>query len=221
VNRLRRFAPLVALAVLLGGCTDVVDGAGTALRAGSGGPSSGNGGPSSVDPSPAAPTGCPRVVYPGAQLTFRCITTAMRAHYDGNVWPVSERQTVESATGWFLEEGAGHWGSADGAELVDIALTVRQQMIDDGSYGTQPAVRTRASRPTHVDGRPGYLVQTTFDINPAWARSEGTKVRQERLWLLAIEIARNDVSLWYVSVPDLTKQLWSKVPATIASIRVG
>lgn len=216
MNRWRRLAPVLALALLLAGCTDVVDGAGTAPRA-----SAPGGDPSEQQPAPAAPTGCPRVVYPGARLTFRCITTGMRAFYDGDVWPVSERVTVERSTGWLLEEGGGHWGSADGVALVDIALTVRQQMIDDGSYGSQPSVRTTASRPTHVDGRPAYLVQTSFGINRHWARGAGTAVRQERLWLLAIEIAPNDVSLWYASLPDLAEQLWPKVPAVIASIRVG
>ena len=208
--RLRRLGPAVALTLLLAGCTDVVDGAGSAPR-----------GPSTGTPSPAAPTGCPRVVYPGARLTFTCITTGMRAFYDGQVWPVSERRTVERSTGWLLEEGGGHWGSADGVALVDIALTARQQMIDDGSYGVQPTVRTTVSRPTRVDGATAYLVQTTFGINPQYARRAGTAVRQERLWLLAIETAPNDVSLWYASVPDLVKSLWAKVPAAIASIRVG
>jgi hypothetical protein len=82
-------------------------------------------------------------------------------------------------------------------------------------------VRTGASRAIKVDGRPAYLLRTTFGINPAWARGEGTAVKQERLWLLAIEVAPNDVSLWYASVPDLVASLWPKVPAAIASIKVG
>jgi hypothetical protein len=145
----------------------------------------------------------------------------MRTFRDGAVWPFSEQRIVERSTGWVLEQGAGHWGSADGAALVDIALTVRQEMLDAGDYGVAPTVRTTESRATEVDGRPGYLVRTTVDINPSWARDQGTQVKQERLWLLAIEVAPNDVSLWYASVPDLVRALWPKVPAAIASIKVG
>ena len=207
---------LVALLALPAGCSDVVGGTGSLNAAPQpGGPASQSTG------APAPPTGCPRVVYPGAQLSFDCITSGMRLFRNGAVWPVSVRRTVEPSTGWLLEEGGGHWGSADGVALVDIALNVRQQMLDIQSYGAAPDVRTTVSHPTHVDGKPAYLVQTTFNLNPAWARQAGTKVRQERLWMLAIEVAPNDVSLWYVSRPDLARSLWAKVPAVIASIKVN
>jgi hypothetical protein len=145
----------------------------------------------------------------------------MRLFLDGNVWPVAVRRTVEPSTGWLLEEGGGHWGSADGVALVDIALNVRQQMLDDSAYGLAPDVRTTVSHPTTIDGKRAYLVETTYDLNPVWARHAGTKVRQERLWMLAIEVAPNDVSLWYISVPDLVRSLWAKVPSVMASIKVN
>ena len=217
MSRLRRLVPGVVLVVLLAGCTDVVGGTGSVLG---GGARPRAGGSSSTAPA-APPTGCPRVVYPAAQLSFNCITTGMRAFYQDQVWPVSERRTVEASTGWLVDEGGGHWGSPDGVALVDIALNVRQQMLDNDSYGTAPKVRTIVSRPTKVDGAAAYLVQTTFGINPRFAHQAGTKVKQERLWILAIEVAPNDVSLWYVSVPDLVKSLWAKVPSVIASIKVG
>ena len=72
-----------------------------------------------------------------------------------------------------------------------------------------------------IDRHAAHLLQTTVTINPAWARQDGTKVKQERLWIIAIEVAADDVSLWYTSLPDLASALWPKVPATIASIRVG
>jgi hypothetical protein len=160
-------------------------------------------------------------VYPAARLAFDCITTGLRVFRDGPVWPFAERRVVEPATDWLVEQGAGHWGSADGVALVDIALNVRQQMLDAESYGTSPTVRTVTSRRTEVDGHPAYLLRTTFGINPAWAKGAGTEVKQERLWLLAIRVAHNDVSLWYASVPDIVSSLWHKVPAAIASISVG
>src|SRR5262249_42525747 len=134
------------------------------------------------------------------------------------VWPVSERRNIERSTGWSYDEGAGHWGSPEGVALVDIALNVRQQMLDAGSYGSQPRVRTVVSRATTVDSAPAYLVQTNLGINPAYASDVGTKVKEERLWIVAIQVAPNDVSVWYVSLPDLVKSLWAKVPHLIASI---
>jgi hypothetical protein len=145
----------------------------------------------------------------------------MTAHYNGQVWPVSGARTVEASTSWVLEEGAGHWGSPEGATLSDIAFNVRLQMISVGGYGDHPGIHTVADRPMKVDGAPAHLLQTTFTINRAWARANGTKVRQEKLWIIAIQVAPNDVSLWYTSLPDLVKSLWKKVPATIATIRVG
>lgn len=227
MSRLRRVAPAVLLVTALAGCTGVVSGAGRvpapapSAPTPSSGSSSAPAAPGGSTSPPAPPTGCPHVVYSGAHLEFDCIASGMRAFHSGLVWPFSVRTTVEPATGWLLEEGAGHWGSADGMALVDIALNVRQQMLDAESYGVAPTVRTMISRPTHVDGRPAYLLQTTFGINPLWAKRQGTKVKQERLWMLAIEVAPNDVSLWYVSVPDLVSSLWAKVSAAIASIKVG
>jgi hypothetical protein len=201
---------LAALVAVLAGCSEVVPGAGQRVPNGSTEP-----------PAAARPTGCPHVVYPGARLSFTCITTGMASFYDGPVWPVSERKTVEKSTRWVLEEGAGHWGSPVSQSLATIAVTVRQQMIGVGGYGADPRITTDASRPTKVDGHDAYLLQTTFTLNPRWAHEDGTRVKQEKLWIIAIEVADNDVSLWYASLPDLEKDLWPKVPATIASIQVG
>jgi hypothetical protein len=227
-----------ALAALLAGCTDVVDGAGnSALTAGPAGGSSTPAfpGPTSGAATPTAPgstaprstsvaqppTTCPHVVYPAAKLAFDCMTTGLKASYNGKVWPLQEYKTVEKSTGWVAEQGAGHWGSSAGQSLEDIALNVRQQMIDAGGYGDNPTRITVADRAMTVDGHIARLLQTTFTINRAWARSNGTKVEQEKLWLVAIEVGAGDVSLWYASVPDLAKSLWPQIPSAIASIRVG
>jgi hypothetical protein len=213
---LRRLAAGIALAALLAGCTDVVSGSGR--RVGTAAPTSPTPPGSSSVP---APTTCPHVVYAGAKLSFDCITDGLKAFYDGDVWPVSERKTVEQSTGWLVEQGAGHWGSPDGKSLEEIALDVRQRMIDSESYGSNPKVITVADRATTVDGAKARLLQTTFTLNRAFARSEDTKVKQEKLWIVAIEVAPGDVSLWYASVPDLVKSLWPKVPSAIAAIQVG
>jgi hypothetical protein len=188
---------------------------------GSSGPSApGSSGPSAPSPQPQA-SSCPHVVYPSAGLSFDCITSGLTTSYTDPVWPVSEQKTVEQSTGWVLEEGAGHWGSPGGSSLAAIAQNVRDQMISVGGYGTAPTVYTVANQAMTVDGAAAHLLQTTVDINRAWARQAGTKVKQEKLWIVAIRVGPNDVSLWYTSLPDLAASLWPKVPATIASIKVG
>jgi hypothetical protein len=211
--RLRLAASIVAFAALVSGCTSIVGGLGHVA------PSAGPGRP--VTP----PTDCPRVVYPAAKLSFDCVTTGLatsyRPNFPGQIWPLRYSRTVEATTNWVVEEGAGHWGSPEGSSLEDITRYIRQQMVDSGGYGEAPKVDTVASRPTTIAGAPAYLLQTTFTINPAWAREKKTAVKQEKLWILAIRVAPGDVSLWYTSVPDLTKSLWPEVPKVIASIRVG
>jgi hypothetical protein len=136
------------------------------------------------------------------------------------VWPLRESKTVEAATGWVVEEGAGHWGTTDGGSLTDIAENVRDQMVDAGGYGDNPAISTIGKEGT-VGGAESAILEVTFTLNPAWARSSGTKVKQEKLWLIAIEVGTDDVSLWYTSIPDLAKPLWAKVPSIIDTIEVS
>lgn len=239
---------LAALATigLLAGCSSVVNGTGsTALTGGASGaarspdfPNRSGSAPQPSDtgeapaPEPSGSSGssgsaaeaatpCPNVSYPYAHLAFACITTGMTQQLDGDVWPLSEIKPVDAAgSGWVLDEGAGHWGATEGHSLSAIAENVRQQMVDNDNYGDNPTVHTDASKDTTVDGAPAHLLQTTFTIDPAWAKANKVTVKQEKLWIIAIEVGSDDVSLWYVSVPDLVSTLWAKVPTTIASIKI-
>lgn len=238
-------AAIIALAggaALLAGCASVVSGAGsTAPSSAPGGhdfpspsgsaapgtavvpvpgPSGsvpGSSGPATVSP----PTQCPRVNYPYAHLAFDCITTGMTQQLGNGVWPLSEtKATPAGGPTWGLGEGAGRWGPADGRSLSAIATNVRQQMIDEGDYGNNAGVQTVASTDTKIDGAPAHLLQTTMVINPAWARANKVTVKQEKLWIIAIQVGTNDVSLWYTTLPDVVSSLWAKVPAIIATIKV-
>ncbi|HZC72801.1 MAG TPA: hypothetical protein VE442_19045 [Jatrophihabitans sp.] len=230
MTRIRIVATVVACAALLAGCAQVVSGTGA------NGPATGPVAPSTpVLPGPSdsgsggtsgPPTDCPRVVYPAAQLSFDCITSDLKRNYEPNsadsVWPFRVYKTVEASSGWVLEEGAGHLGSPRGTSLAQITAEVRQAMVAREYYGARPGIQTVADRAITVDGAPAHLLQTTFTINPTWSRDKGhTNVKQEKLWIIAIEVAPKDVSLWYTSLPDLVSSLWSKVPATISSIQVG
>jgi hypothetical protein len=224
----------IAVAGLLAGCSNVVDGRGSATVAGPSAPgfpapsspagSATPGAPTASTPgapaSPVAPpTSCPQVSYPAAHLSFTCITSGMTQQLDGAIWPLAETKTVEASTGWVLEEGGGHWGAQAGQSLASIAEQVRHEMVEDDDYGTNPTVTTAASKATTVGREPAYLLQTTMTLNPTWAKTAKTAVKQEKLWIIAVQVGANDVSLWYTSVPDLVRSLWAKVPAIIATIK--
>ncbi|MDT4910894.1 MAG: hypothetical protein QOC66_22 [Pseudonocardiales bacterium] len=242
--RLRLAAAALAAVGLLAGCADVVDGSGAlGGTAGPSGPSSTpdfpgqSGGPSASAPSLSPPgssapgsgsasggpppTPCPHVTFAGAKLSFDCITTGFVSETDNAVWPLTEVKTVEAGTGWVLEEGAGHWGPAQGRTLGDIAKSVRTQMVDEGGYGDNPTIDTVSDADTTVDGAQAHLLHTKFSLNPAWAKTRKTAVKQEQLWIVAIKVGSDDVSLWYTSIPDLVSELWAKVPSIIKTIKVG
>jgi hypothetical protein len=228
----------IVVATLLSACSTTVDGTGHAAGAptnatdfptSSGAPTPTAPTPtpssdsSSGSSSPSTPTGsftCPSITYPHAHLTFACITTGLTLNTANTIWPVSLFKKVES-TGWVLEEGAGNWGDPKSASLRDVALEVRTQMIEDHGYGSSPSLKVARDADTTVGGVPAHVLQTTITLNPSWAHGRGTKVKSEHLWIVAMKVSDSDYTLWYTSIPDLAKTLWPKVPATIASIRVG
>lgn len=238
--RSSKLAAALTAILLLAGCGAVVDGSGSSERSasGTGDFPSGTSAPSSATvPSPSisinspslpAPSDsgstagnrftCPSIVYPYAKLAFTCITTGLITRTGDDIWPLKEYRPVDSSR-WQMETGAGHWGKLGSSDLADIATTVRTRMLDD-SYGTNPKATTDKSAATTVDGKPAHLLATTVTIDPTYAKTQGTKVKHERLWILAIEVAPDEASLWYASLPDLVSNLWADVPDAIASIRV-
>lgn len=240
-RRIRLATVGLAAVGLLAGCADVVNGSGAvggpAAKGPSGsaaspdfpGQSQANSGAGTTTPAaPGTPTGtapaptlCPHVSFAAAKLSFDCFDSSFVPQLNGPVWPLRESKTVEAKTQWVVEEGAGHWGPPGADTLADITKGVRQQMVDGGGYGDKPTVTTLADENTTVDGADAYLLHTRFTLDPTWAKSRGTAVKQEQLWILAIKVGPNDVSLWYTSVPDLVSELWPRVPDIIKSIKVG
>jgi hypothetical protein len=245
VIRTRVIVVGLAAAGLLAGCSDVVDG--TGALGGVGGPSgsssspdfpgqsgatSGSASASPIRPSASAsgptstavpPTPCPHVTYADAKLSFDCITTGFTERTNNGIWPLTEAKTVEASTGWVIEEGAGHWGSLNADTLSDIAKKVRTQMVDADGYGVGPKVDTVEDDNLTVDGAQAHLLHSTMTLDPAWVQAQQAKtaVKKEQLWIVAVKVGSDDVSLWYTSVPDLESELWAKVPTIIKSIKVG
>jgi hypothetical protein len=232
----------LAAAVLVAGCSSVIDGTGSAGGAPPTGAPSASGthdfpansasasapanasspaGSGAAGSSAAAPASgqCPTVTDAAARLTFTCITDGM-ARNDGVLWTLQLVKTVDSS-GWALEEGLAHPGSPAGKSLAEVAAAYRDRMVKGDAYLPNPKIATIANKDTTVDGAPAHLLQTMFTLNTAQAAKDGTKVRQEQMWILAIQVGTDDVTVWHVSVPDLTKSLWPKVPGVINAIKVG
>lgn len=176
--------------------------------------------PSDSAGSSTAPTfSCPQVDYQLAHLRFDCIDTGLSFSTNKPIWPLIGQKEVEPSTHWSFEEGADDFGDLGSKTLADIPRGARTRMVDLGEYGLKPTVTTVADKPTTVAGQSAHLLQTTITLNPTYRASIKTKVKQEKLWIIAIQNG-NDVVLWYTSLPDLVSNLWAKVPATIASIKI-
>lgn len=228
----RTAAALAVAAALLAGCTQTVSG--HSARAGapsdfpSGGPSSpsGTSGAGSTPPSSAVPTtsappeahlGCPRVVDPASRLEYRCIAAGMTLDPASTMWPVKVKKTVD--TNWTMDEGSGRVPFPAGSTLGTIANDLAQTMAAT-NYGTGARATKERDTDTTVDGHQAHLVQTLMTISPAFRRANRLRVSQERLWLVVVQLSNTTASAWYVSVPDLQKQLWPSVPSLIGGLQV-
>ncbi len=239
--RIRLATVGLAAVGLLAGCADVVNGSGAVGGPAATGPSGSSASPdfpgqsqansgagSATTPAaPGTPTGTaagadavPARELRGGQAGLRLLRQQLRRpQLNGPVWPLRESKTVEAKTQWVVEEGAGHWGPPGADTLADIAKGVRQQMVDGGGYGDKPTVTTLADENTTVDGADAHLLHTRFTLDPTWAKSRGTAVKQEQLWILAIKVGPNDVSLWYTSVPDLVRSCGRGCPTSSSRSR--
>lgn len=218
-GRVRVLAAAALLAASVSACATTVDGSGQRVAP----PPSTN--PAPTGPAePAIPPGrftCPRIAYPHAHLSFNCVVGGLKVSVDNPVWPVSLRETVETETGWVVEEGAGNWGDPGPDSQSAIAKQVRTHMVDAGQYGDSPTLKTSQDAKTTIAGVRAHVLQTTITLNPAWAKERGTGVRTERLWIVVLAVSAHDTALWYVSIPNLASRLWARVPGTIRSIHAG
>jgi len=177
----------------------------------------------STPPAGQADFKCPYIVYPYAHLSFVCVADKMKKYTKDKVWPLIESKVVahyNNGDTWTLDTGAGHWGSQGSDSLQSIAEEVRTRMVDNGSYG-DPAPNIRAKGKTiDVNGHTAFQLISTFRINPSFRQSSGTPIKVEKSWILAIEVAPGDVSLWYVSVPDAVDYYWPIMDSLISTISV-
>jgi hypothetical protein len=218
----RRLAPLLAAVCLLCGCTAAVGGSGKV-----GLPPA----PTYPVPAPTAPTvpaptapgggapasvHCPTVSDPAAGLSFRCVSPDITEQEDV-LWPLNLSKTVEK--GWALGEGAAGIAVPSGTVLQQVTHLVLEEMIALQYWGPNPGVTTLSSQAATVAGVDAWVQQTSFTINADFRKERGLHVRTEHTWLIAMQLDSTEVALWYVTLPDDVKQLWSTVPALIKSIK--
>lgn len=223
----RRTLLLALCVVVLGGCANVVSGTGRTILRPSSSPSqpATSSSPSLVPPPTSAPPGradfsCPVITYPHAHLQFGCIVATMKAVTSDKVWPLDLYHVVEPRTGWSISMGAGHWGPPRGNSLRKITAFVRSEMVRAGSYGTAPKVSTLRAEKATINGARAFVLESRFTLSTRFRNRVHTAVRSERSWIVAVHVGRNDLSLWYVSIPNTRRRLWRTVHNDIASVRV-
>jgi hypothetical protein len=132
------------------------------------------------------------------------------------MWPVDFARVVE--TGWTMDEGSGRVSS--GGTPAATAKGLTQEMLQLSYGAPAPTSKTVHDDDISVGSARGHLVQTLITINPAFRSQQHLRVKQEQLWLVVVPVGAGQQAAWYVSVPDLEKQLWPSVPALIKTLRV-
>lgn len=226
-------AGLAAAGLLLAGCTETVSGHAAGQSApGSDFPSSGSGSnPTTTAPRSATPTptstqtsrppvahlACPHVVDPTARLAYDCIGPGMTPGRN-SIWPVDFGRVVD--THWTMDEGSGPLIRAGGNAAVAAKLLTQEMLQFD--YGDPaPTSKTVHDADVAVGSARGHLIQTLITINPAFRSQRHLRVKQEQLWLVVVPVGAGQFSAWYVSVPDVQKQLWPTAAALLKTLRVA
>jgi hypothetical protein len=215
-------AVLAAAGLLLAGCTETVSGHAAASNvprssASSDSPTSTptSSAPRTSTPPPAPQLACPHVVDPAARLAYDCISTGMTPGRN-SMWPVDVGREVD--THWSMDEGSGQVRGIGPAAAQAKLLT--QQMLEQFYGDPQPTSKTVHDADITVGSARGHLVQTLITVNPTYRSQQHLRVKQEQLWLVVVPIGGSRLSAWYVSVPDLQKQLWPTVPNLLKTLHV-
>jgi hypothetical protein len=176
---------------------------------------------SSTPPPNQADFKCPYIVFPATHLSFVCVAKKMKENTKAKPWPIVWEEVVAhfGAGGkWTLDTGAGHWGKQGSDSLRDIAVQVRNRMVSLSDYGNPaPTVRT-GGKSIEVSGDKAYELRTTFTINAQFRQQNQVPIKHEKSWIVAVKVGSDDVSLWYVSVPDAVRYLWPQMDALISTI---
>jgi len=218
---------LIVAALLLAGCTETVSGhpapggssepPGTSASA----PPSGSDTPSSPAPSssgapPGAHLTCPRVVDSTAHLAYDCVTRVMAKDSD-TIWPL--KFTKEVDVGWTMDEGSSHVDVTGNGNVTVLANGFASAMGAQ-EYGPNAGIKKVRDIDIKVAGRPAHLVQSVMTLDPDFRAQRHLKVTKEQFWVVVVRISADQFSAWYVSIPDVRKALWSRVPDLIKRIKV-
>jgi hypothetical protein len=133
------------------------------------------------------------------------------------MWPVVFERQVD--TGWTMDEGSGRIIRA-GSTPAAAAKLLTQEMLQLFYGDPLPTSKTVHDGDVTVGSERGHLVQALITINPTFRSQRHLRVKQEQLWLVVVPVGAGQFSAWYVSVPDLQKQLWPAVPTLLKTLRV-
>jgi hypothetical protein len=216
----------VALAVAVVGCTQTVNGRGTASNPPSSSVPNSGSGTSSSQPSPSssanAPSNvaCPVIVDNAAKLSYPCIVNSMTSLADpSQIWPTMIALRVEPT--WLMNEGSRGLTETSGVPLSTINTTVMNAMKANQFWGPNAKGTTKASKPMTIDGHQARLLQTLMTVSPAFRKQNHLKVKSEMVWLVAIRATDATAAAFFCSVPDEVKKYWPLVPRIITQVKVA
>ena len=221
---------LIVAAMLLAGCTETVSGHVVPSGAPSSSDSPGTSGPpSSTDPPSSPPSGqsssaeppgahlaCPHVVDSAAHLAYDCVTHSMAKDSD-TIWPLKFTKQVD--LDWTMDDGSSHVDVTGNGNVTVLANGFASAMGAQ-EYGPNAGVKKVSEADITVAGRKAHLVESVMTLDPDFRAQRHLKVKLERLWVVAVHIGADQFSAWYVSVPDVRKVLWPRVPDLIKRIKV-
>jgi hypothetical protein len=215
-----------ALAVAVVGCTQTVNGHGTASNPPSGAtPGSGSdtsSGEPSTSSSASAPNNvaCPVIVDNLAKLSYPCIVNTMKQLADQTeIWLTQVALRVE--TNWNMNEGSRALTETSGVSLTTINTTIMSAMKANQFWGPNPKATTKASKAMTIDGHQARLLQTLVTVSPAFRQQQHLKVKTEMVWLVAIRVTDTISAAFFCSVPDEVKKYWPVVPRIITQVKVA
>jgi hypothetical protein len=216
----------VALAVAVVGCTQTVNGHGTASNPpSSSAPNSGSdtsSGPQSPSSSANAPNNvaCPVIVDNLAKLSYPCIVNSMTSMADpSEIWPTMIALRVEPT--WLMNEGSRGLTETSGVALTTINTTIMNAMKANQFWGPNAKATTKASKAMTIDGHQAWLLQTLMTVSPAYRQQNHLKVKTEMVWLVAIRVTDATSAAFFCSVPDEVKKYWPLIPRIITQVKVA
>jgi hypothetical protein len=180
-------------------------------------PKTGSANPSGTSTA-AASVKCPNIVDPDAGLSYTCIDNSLTDSTDLTSGPTVSL-TVDTEVGWSAEQASGPVSGTSTDTLKTLAEGLVSHFVDE-NYGDNPTQASQTSVAITVSGHKAQRVETLVNIDPAYAKSIGVKVTQEKLTVVVVTMDDGSFSALEITVPDTKKDWWTRYDSVVSSLKV-